>query len=62
MGFAADTLKGVNGIQYFYIIGLLIFIALFIVIIYRTLKMSGNDLIKYKRSIIEEDIIEPNDI
>jgi len=60
MGFVGEVLNGVAGIQYFYIIGLLLFMVLFIVMVYRTVKIPGKDLMKYKSSILENDELESN--
>lgn len=54
MDFVSEVLKDVDGIIWYYIIGIFIFIALFIIILYRTIKMPKNDLIKYKTSILEK--------
>lgn len=62
MSFVSNVLNGVNGIQYFYIVGIFIFIGLFIVMIYRTIKIPKNDLTKIKSSILDDDNIEPNEI
>lgn len=62
MSFVGDVLNKVDGIQYFYIIGLLIFMALFIVIIYRTVKIPRQDLVDYKTSIFDNDEFETNKI
>jgi hypothetical protein len=37
-------------------------LGLFVVMIYRTMKIPGKDLIEYKSSILENNNIEPNDI
>lgn len=55
MKFVGETLKGIQGIQYFYIVGILIFIALFILILYRTIKIPKDDLVNYKTSILDKD-------
>jgi hypothetical protein len=62
MSFVSGVLNGVDGIQYFYIVGLLIFMTLFIVILYRTIKIPRKDLIKFKTSILEKDELESNEI
>lgn len=62
MNFVGNVLNGVEGIQYFYIIGIFIFIGLFIVMIYRTIKIPGKDLVEYKSSILDDDKVEPNEI
>lgn len=55
MGFVGDVLKDVAGIQYFYIVGMFIFITLFIVMIYRTIKIPKKDLEKFKTSIFDQE-------
>ena len=62
MSFVSGVLNGVEGIQYFYIMGLLIFMTLFIVILYRTVKIPRKDLMKFKTSILEKDEVESNEI
>jgi len=62
MGFVGDVLNGVEGIQYFYIVGLLLFMLLFIVVVYRTVKMPRHDLMKFKTSILENNELESNEI
>ncbi|HZK96408.1 MAG TPA: hypothetical protein VFC67_19565 [Prolixibacteraceae bacterium] len=62
MSFVSGVLNGVDGIQYYYILGLLIFMALFIVILYRTIKIPRKDLMKFKASILENDELESNKI
>ena len=55
MNFAGDVLQNVDGIQYFYIAGILIFMALFVVIVYRTVRIPRKDLEDFKTSIFEND-------
>jgi high-affinity Fe2+/Pb2+ permease len=62
MGFVGDVLNGVEGIQYFYIVGLLIFMILFIVIVYRTVKIPKKDLMKFKTSILDNNELESNEL
>lgn len=62
MSFVSGVLNGVDGIQYYYIVGLLIFMTLFIVILYRTIKIPRKDLMKFKGSILENDELESNEI
>lgn len=62
MGFVGDVLNGVEGIQYFYIVGLLIFMILFIVVVYRTIKIPRQDLMKFKTSILENNELKSNKI
>jgi hypothetical protein len=58
MSFVGDVLKDVEGIQYFYIVGLFIFLILFFVVLYRTIKIPKKDLEKYKTSILDNDDLE----
>lgn len=62
MSFVSGVLNGVDGIQYYYIVGLIIFMTLFIVILYRTIKIPRKDLMKFKASILENDELESNKI
>jgi hypothetical protein len=62
MSFVSGVLNGVDGIQYYYIVGLLIFMTLFLVILYRTIKIPRKDLMKFKASILENDELESNEI
>jgi|GEM_PF-1152940 len=55
MNFAGDVLQNVDGIKYFYIAGILIFMALFVVILYRTIRIPRKDLEDFKSSIFEND-------
>ncbi|MEN8115705.1 MAG: hypothetical protein ABFS16_01925 [Bacteroidota bacterium] len=61
MKIVSNLLQSIEGIQIFYIIGLLIFVALFIVIFIRTMRMSNNEMEEIKNSILtdgeSEDII-----
>ena len=54
MKFVGEVLGNVNGIQYYYIAGLLIFISLLAVIVYRTIKIPKKELIDIKTSIFEK--------
>lgn len=60
MGFVSDVLSGKFGVEVYYIAGLIIFISLFIVIVYRTLKMSKKELVGYKESILDSDELSYN--
>ena len=55
MNFAGDVLQNVDGIKYFYIAGILIFMMLFVVILYRTIRIPRKDLEDFKTSIFEND-------
>ncbi len=55
MGYVSEVLKGVNGIQWYYIIGIAIFIILFILVVYKTVRTPKSDLNKYKNSILDDN-------
>ena len=61
MKIVSNLLVEIEGIQIFYIIGLLIFVTLFVVIFIRTMKRSNNEMDDIKNSILNdnesEDII-----
>lgn len=52
MKIVSEVLTSIEGIQIFYIIGLLIFVALFIVIFIRTMRMKNSDMEEIKNSIL----------
>ncbi|MCY1720385.1 cbb3-type cytochrome c oxidase subunit 3 [Prolixibacteraceae bacterium Z1-6] len=64
MKIVSNLLTSIEGIQIFYIIGLLIFVVLFIVIFIRTMRMQNSDMEAIKNSILtddeSEDIITSN--
>ena len=59
MGFVGEVLRDA-GIQWYYIVGLFIFLTLFIVIVYRTFKIPKSVLKQNKESILEND--EPTEL
>ena len=59
MGFVGEVLRDA-GIQWYYIVGLFIFLSLFIVIVYRTIKIPKSVLKQNKESILEND--EPTEL
>ena len=61
MNFVGNVLRDVNGIQAFYTIGLLIFLTLFVVILYRTIRMPRKDLVDFQTSIFEVDELNQKD-
>ncbi len=61
MGFVAEVLNNISGIKYLYITGLLIFLALFFVVLYRTIRIPKQDLMNYKTSILEDHELESNE-
>ncbi|WP_075590286.1 hypothetical protein [Labilibacter marinus] len=60
MGFVSEVLKDVDGIQWYYIIGISIFIALFIVIVYKTIRTPKSNFVQYKNAILEDDMATEN--
>jgi hypothetical protein len=55
MKFVSFVLGDVEGIQIYYIIGLLIFIAFFLTVLYRTFKMPEAEAESIKNGILEEE-------
>ena len=55
MGFVSHVLENVTGIQWYYIAGMVIFVTLFVVMIYRTLKIPKEDLLHYKQSPLDNE-------
>ncbi|MDX1283696.1 MAG: hypothetical protein R3182_01725 [Draconibacterium sp.] len=64
MKIVSNLLTSIEGIQIFYIVGLLIFVTLFVVITIRTMKLPNGELEEIKKSILvdgeSEDIISSN--
>lgn len=64
MKIVSDLLTSIEGIQIFYIVGLLIFVVLFIVIFIRTIRLKNSDMEDIKNSILtdgeSDDIITSN--
>jgi hypothetical protein len=60
MRIISNLLESIEGIRIFYIIGLLIFVALFIVILIRTVRMKNAEMDKIKNSILSDE--ETDDI
>jgi len=54
MKIVSDLLTSIEGIQVFYIIGLLIFVLLFIVIFIRTMRLKNSDMEDIKNSILKD--------
>jgi cytochrome c oxidase cbb3-type subunit IV len=54
MKIVSDLLTSIEGIQIFYIIGLLIFVALFIVITVRTMRIPNKEMDDIKNSILTD--------
>jgi hypothetical protein len=55
MKIVSNLLENIEGIQIYYIIGLLIFVSLFIVITIRTLRMPKNEAERIKQSILNDN-------
>jgi len=52
MKIVSNLLENIEGIQIYYIVGLLIFVTLFIVISIRTIRMPKQEVEKIKNSIL----------
>lgn len=55
MGFVSETLSGIDGIQLYYIIGLLLFIGMFVGVVIYAYRIPKNELVRFKSSIFEND-------
>jgi len=55
MKIVSEVLQSVDGIQRFYIVGLLIFVTLFVIILYRTFRRSNKEMTDIKNSILNDD-------
>jgi len=55
MKLVSKFLENIDGIQIFYIIGLLIFISLFITIMIRTFRRPKSEMIEIKNSILTDN-------
>lgn len=60
MKIVSNVLENIEGIQIFYIIGLLIFITLFIAIFIRTIRRSNNEMEELKNSILIDNNSDNN--
>ncbi|PIF05099.1 MAG: CcoQ/FixQ family Cbb3-type cytochrome c oxidase assembly chaperone [Draconibacterium sp.] len=60
MKLVSNLLESIEGIRIYYIIGLLIFVALFIVILVRTLRMPKKEIENIKNSILNDNDSEMN--
>ena len=54
MKIVSNLLENIEGIQIYYIIGLLIFFTLFIVIFIKTMKRPNKEMEEIKNSILED--------
>ena len=55
MKIVSNVLENIDGIQLFYIVGLLLFFTLFVVIFYRTMKRPNKEMSDIKKSILIDD-------
>lgn len=64
MKMVSNLLEQIEGIQIYYIVGLLIFVTLFVVIFIRTMRRPDKEMEDIKKSILiengSEELIEPN--
>jgi hypothetical protein len=60
MKIVSNLLENIQGIQIYYIVGLLIFVTLFVVISIRTIRMPKQEAEKIKNSILTDN--ETDDI
>ena len=58
MKIVSNLLENIEGIQIYYIVGLIIFITLFVVITIRTFKMPKQEVEKIKNSILNDNETE----
>lgn len=61
MKIVSNLLTSIEGIQIFYIIGLLIFVVLFIVIVIRTMRRPKKEMDDIKNSIMDDGTTEDTD-
>ena len=60
MKIVSNVLENIDGIQIYYIVGLLIFVTLFVLIVIRTMRRPAEEMNQIKESIlIENDTEEP---
>ncbi len=55
MKIVSNMLENIEGIQIYYIIGLLIFFALFVVILIRTMRTPNSEMDEIKNSILDDN-------
>ena len=55
MKIISNLLENIQGIQIYYIVGLLIFVTLFVVIFIRTIRMPKREVEKIKNSILNDN-------
>ena len=62
MKLVGNLLESIEGIQVFYIVGLLLFFILFIVILVRTIRRPKKEMIDIKESILVDSTSEENSV
>lgn len=55
MKIVSNVLENIEGIQVYYIVGLIIFVTLFILILIRTMKRSDKEMNEIKNSILSDN-------
>ena len=60
MKIVSNLLENIEGIRIYYIIGLLIFVVLFIVILIRTMRTPNKEMVDIKNSILSDSSKEEN--
>ena len=55
MKIVSNLLENIEGIRIYYIVGLLIFVVLFVVILIRTMRKPNKEMDKIKNSILDEN-------
>jgi hypothetical protein len=61
MGFVGEVLDNVKNIHIYYIIGIFIFLVLFVVILIRTIRIPKTELVKMKTAILDNQETENMD-
>ncbi len=59
MGFVGEVLGTVKGIHIFYVIGILLFVAAFIVVLFKTFKIPKPELQAFKNDILDPEDQDP---
>ena len=58
MKIVSNLLENIDGIEIYYIVGLLIFFTLFVIIVFRTMRRSNNEMEEIKNSILIDNDTE----
>jgi hypothetical protein len=58
MKIVSNVLENIDGIQIYYIVGLLIFVTLFVIIVIRTMRRPAEEMNQIKESILIENDTE----